>query len=1497
MVVTKSDSVLVQSMDKFASKGRTNVDLVRNGAESDLCQCDKIRQSSERQSHWLHNLSSPARHSGICSLHQCRWFHLTLILIIFICGLSLLKVEGAGVVLDEKSRIDKMAVPWSIITKAFDMRVCAGTHEGLQSRPAKFRYDFLRERYTNCTYVNGNLEITFLDDPTINYDLGFLENIREVTGYVLIAYVYADYVPLKKLEIIRGQTLFSARRGEPKKYSLYVVANVKPNDKNVGLKELRFINLREILRGEIMFHNNNLLCYENQINWQDILDGDVNFKFDSTYYRRPCTTPCVKACDVDGRRLCWGSGPDYCQTLFKKMCSPQCDGRCFGPNPNQCCHAQCAAGCTGPRKSECRACQNFFNDGQCEPFCPPLEIYDKSEFKTVPNPNARYTYGSICVKKCPDNMLTDRSACVKSCPPDKLATTDLKCVPCDGPCPKKCPGMKSEYLDEVNIHNFTNCTIIDGNLRILKTTFDNDPYKNLTALDPAKLFKLSTVKEITGYLTIQHLPLEVKNLSFLGNLEKVSGRDVLSTHLSFSILYTSITSLGLKSLRSIMAGGVMIFDNRKLCYAMTVKWEKIIKDPKLFTIPNKYLYLKENRKKDQCDQDAQNCSVECDGCWGPGNSQCQACNNYTFNGLCIGSCKSQPRLYDAGNKTCKKCDDECSKGCRGPGPRNCTGDCKNFNDGPVCVSTCPIQKYPDTNKQCQPCHENCVGGCTGPANNIGKGACNKCGFLKMKEDGNTIDECLDKNPTEYFCPDGYYLQPGQGGKDTATPTNMWKGLPKCFKCHKLCKTCLGYGTYSCPICHYYRFQHSCFSECPTQDTYPMKKEGFDIECGRCHVQCKRGCDGASSTQCKYCANVKIVTEYQDDVTGEIRTTHNCTQACPEELPYVESDPETGEDLCVGELNSSKMNIVIGASVACILIVIIGIIIIAYWCRQRMLAKENMLKLTARMSGYDESVPLTPTDAKPDLAKLRLIKESELRKGGIIGSGAFGTVYKGVWVPEGENVKIPVAIKVLSEGTCPSQNKELLEEARIMTSVDNTYCIRILAVCMTAQMMLVSQLMPLGCLLDYVRKNKANIGSKALLNWCTQIAKGMTYLEDRAIVHRDLAARNVLVQSPTLVKITDFGLAKLLDYDEEEYHAAGGKMPIKWLALECIQHRVFTHKSDVWSYGVTVWELFTYGQRPYENVRARDVPDLLEKGERLPQPSICTIDVYMIMIKCWMLDAESRPSFRELADEFEKMARDPGRYLVITGDKLMRLPSHNVDTQDLVRNMSIAVDGPEEVIDAEEYLMPKSTETTDEIDSPVLANGMNGISNGKVHIPSDYDERTPANSPARENQFLITPTKRDKKYAHLEGNFNRDRGSNGGSRYSSDPCKILSTKDPRDDHNDFLGRDPMKDYALHLPVDEDYYLTPKSSKPAHYMDIIDTDMYCNPRSMEPNSVDNPEYFQNGHHDNLPASPTSETKLRLDSSSPDSDVPGHEYYNEYNRLQQSDPSVLHPGETTV
>lgn len=168
------------------------------------------------------------------------------------------------------------------------------------------------------------------------------------------------------------------------------------------------------------------------------------------------------------------------------------------------------------------------------------------------------------------------------------------------------------------------------------------------------------------------------------------------------------------------------------------------------------------------------------------------------------------------------------------------------------------------------------------------------------------------------------------------------------------------------------------------------------------------------------------------------------------------------------------------------------------------------------------------------------------------------------------MKIPIAIKVLKEDT----NENFLEEAYIMATVDHPNLVKLLGVCMTSPPMLITPLMPVGCLLSYVKTNRYKIGPEPMLQWCVQIAKGMAYLEEKNIVHRDLALRNVLIQRLNCVKITDFGLAKLLDYDECEYKSEGGKMPIKWLAPECISDKKFTHKSDVWAFAITIWEIFT-----------------------------------------------------------------------------------------------------------------------------------------------------------------------------------------------------------------------------------------------------------------------------------------------------------------------------------
>lgn len=467
-------------------------------------------------------------------------------------------------------------------------------------------------------------------------------------------------------------------------------------------------------------------------------------------------------------------------------------------------------------------------------------------------------------------------------------------------------------------------------------------------------------------------------------------------------------------------------------------------------------------------------------------------------------------------------------------------------------------------------------------------------------------------------------------------------------------------------------------------------------------------------------------------------------------------------------------------------------------------------------------PLTPSGEAPNQALLRILKEPEFKKMKVLGSGAFGTVYKGLWVPEGEDVKIPVAIKVLREATSPKANKEILDEAYVMASVEHPHVCRLLGICLTSTVQLITQLMPYGCLLDYVKENKDNIGSQYLLNWCVQIAKGMNYLEERHLVHRDLAARNVLVKTPQHVKITDFGLAKLLTADEKEYHADGGKVPIKWMALESILTRMYTHQSDVWSYGVTVWELMTFGTKPYDGIPASEIAGILERGERLPQPPICTIDVYMIMVKCWMIDADSRPRFRELIAEFTKMARDPSRYLVIQGDDRMHLPSPT--DKKLFRTL-ISEEDMEDAVDADEYLVPQhgffSSPSTSQ--TPLL------------HSTSGF--------PSRDGSFVLRyipdPTDKNLDEAFKPSpDYINENGlldvMNPNYKYPGPPRSILPTISSDDTESEYLNC--FKNGTIHpeylneVPSSSSFPFSPNS--------IVRNTQRYGPQ----NSIDNPDYQQ-------------------------------------------------------
>ncbi|XP_056883007.1 receptor tyrosine-protein kinase erbB-4-like isoform X2 [Takifugu flavidus] len=658
-------------------------------------------------------------------------------------------------------------------------------------------------------------------------------------------------------------------------------------------------------------------------------------------------------------------------------------------------------------------------------------------------------------------------------------------------------------------------------------------------------------------------------------------------------------------------------------------------------------------------------------------------------------------------------------------------------------------------------------------------------------------------------------------------------------CDRMCSEegCWGPGPDQCLSCRYFKRGRSCVESCNLFEREAREFANGSV-CLECDSQCERmdgnalTCLGQGPDQCVKCRHFKdgpnCVEKCPDGLQGansfifkyakannECHPCHaNCTQGCV--------GPRLQD--CVGMMDRTPL--IAAGVIGGLFIIVILALSVAVYVRRKSIKKKRALR---RFLETELVEPLTPSGTAPNQAQLRILKETELKRVKILGSGAFGTVYKGIWVPEGETVKIPVAIKILNEATGPKANVEFMD-ALIMASMEHPHLVRLLGVCLSPTIQLVTQLMPHGCLLDYVYEHKDNIGSQLLLNWCVQIAKGMMYLEERRLVHRDLAARNVLVKSPNHIKITDFGLARLLDTDEKEYNADGGKvgMPIKWMALECIHYRKFTHQSDVWSYGVTIWELMTFGGKPYDGIPTREIPDILEKGERLPQPPICTIDVYMVMVKCWMIDADSRPKFKELAAEFCRMARDPQRYLVIQGDDRMKLPSPNdskffqslLDEEDL-----------DDLMDADEYLVPRgynmappSYTTRPRVDSN--RNQFGYRDGGPVSTEGSVAAGAQACGNQEATGGLVPPLEEQRSNGNLHKKSRSQSGAedSGGQRYSADPTVFLGDRMSRGD------------------TDEDGYITPmKDKNSSEYLNPIEENPFVSRRKNgEIHALDNPGY---------------------------------------------------------
>uniref|UniRef100_A0A7N4PRB3 receptor protein-tyrosine kinase n=2 Tax=Sarcophilus harrisii TaxID=9305 RepID=A0A7N4PRB3_SARHA len=260
---------------------------------------------------------------------------------------------------------------------------------------------------------------------------------------------------------------------------------------------------------------------------------------------------------------------------------------------------------------------------------------------------------------------------------------------------------------------------------------------------------------------------------------------------------------------------------------------------------------------------------------------------------------------------------------------------------------------------------------------------------------------------------------------------------------------------------------------------------------------------------------------------------------------------------------------------------------------------------------------------------------------VIGAGEFGEVCSGRLKLPGKR-EFPVAIKTLKVGYTEKQRRDFLGEASIMGQFDHPNIIHLEGVVTKSKpVMIVTEYMENGSLDTFLKKNDGQFTVIQLVGMLRGIASGMKYLSDMGYVHRDLAARNILINSNLVCKVSDFGLSRVLEDDAEAaYTTRGGKIPIRWTAPEAIAFRKFTSASDVWSYGIVMWEVVSYGERPYWEMTNQDVIKAVEEGYRLPSPMDCPAALYQLMLDCWQKDRNSRPKFDEIVSMLDKLIRNP-----------------------------------------------------------------------------------------------------------------------------------------------------------------------------------------------------------------------------------------------------------------